>query len=99
MEELGGKQRRYLRGQGNTIKPTVHLGKEGISKALLHALTEAFSNQELIKVRIEKGCSLERKDAAAQLAKAADVHLVQVLGSTLLLYRADPDEPKIKLSE
>ncbi len=99
MDELSGKQRRYLRGQGNTIKPTVHLGKEGISEALLHSLTEAFSNRELIKVRVEKGCSLERKDAGAQLAKVADVHLVQVLGSTLLLYRPDPEEPQIKLPE
>lgn len=99
MEELRGKQRRFLRGQGNVIKPTVYLGKEGISDALLKSLKQAFHNQELVKVRIEKASDLERKEAGQQLAAAATAHLVQVLGNTLLLYRPDPDEPRIKLPD
>ncbi len=97
MEELSGKQRRYLRGQGNSIKPTVYLGKDGISDALLNSLGEAFNNRELVKVRIEKSCELERKEAGRQLAQAAAAHMVQVLGNTLLLYRPDLDKPEIKL--
>ena len=97
MEELSGKQRRYLRGQGNSIKPTVYLGKDGISDALLNSLGEAFNNRELVKVRIEKSCELERKEAGRQLAQAAAAHMVQVLGNTLLLYRPDPDKPEVKL--
>ena len=97
MEELSGKQRRYLRGQGNPIKPTVYLGKDGISDALLNSLKEAFNNRELVKVRIEKSCELKRKEAGRLLAQAAAAHMVQVLGHTLLLYRPDPDNPEIKL--
>jgi RNA-binding protein len=99
MDDLSGKQRRYLRGQGNTIKPTVYMGKDGISDALLLSLGEAFNNRELIKVRLEKSCDLERKAAGQQLAQAASAHLVQVLGHTLLLYRPDPEEPVIKLPQ
>ena len=94
MEELSGKQRRYLRGQGNSIKTTVHLGKDGISDALLNSLRESFNNRELVKVRIEKSCELERKEAGHQLAKAVAAHIVQILGNTLLLYRPDPENPK-----
>ena len=97
MEELSGKQRRYLRRQGNSIKPTVYLGKDGISDALLNSLGDAFNNRELVKVRIEKSCELERKKAGDQLAQAATAHMVQVLGNTLLLYRPDPDKPEIKI--
>ena len=97
MEELSGKQRRYLRGQGNSIKPTVYLGKDGISDSLLNSLGEAFNNRELVKVRIEKSCELERKEAGHQLAQASAAHMIQVLGNTLLLYRPDPDKPEIKL--
>ena len=97
MEELSGKQRRYLRGQGNSIKPTVYIGKDGISDALLNSLGEAFNNRELVKVRIEKSCELERKEAGRRLAQAAAAHIVQVLGNTLLLYRPDLDKPEIKL--
>ena len=97
MEELSGKQRRYLRGQGNSIKPTVYLGKDGISDALLNSLGEAFNNRELVKVRVEKSCELERKEVGHQLAQAAAAHMVQVLGNTLLLYQPNPDKPEIKL--
>ena len=98
MEELSGKQRRYLRGQGNSIRPTVYLGKDGISDSLLNSLGEAFNNRELVKVRIEKSCELERKEAGHQLAQAAAAHMVQVLGNTLLLYRPDPNKPEKKLT-
>ena len=50
-----------------------------------------------MKVRIEKSCELERKEAGHQLAQAAAAHMLQVLGNTLLLYRPDPDKPEIKL--
>ena len=50
-----------------------------------------------MKVRIEKSCELERKEAGRLLAQAAAAHMVQVLGHTLLLYRPDSDNPEIKL--
>ena len=42
-------------------------GKDGISDALLNSLGEAFNNRELVKVRIEKSCELERKEASTSL--------------------------------
>ena len=50
--ELRGKSRRYLRGLGNQLRPTVYLGKEGISPALLQSLDEAHAHNELVKVRV-----------------------------------------------
>ena len=86
-----------MRGQGHALKPAVYLGKEGITSALLHSLNQAFNTRELVKVRIERSCELERKEAGVRLATKAGAHLVQVLGNTLLLYRPDPEEPRIQL--
>jgi RNA-binding protein len=94
---LRGKDRRYLRGLGNQLRPTVHLGKEGVSSALIRSLDEAHANNELVKVRLERSSPLERREAGDRLAAATESHLVQILGNTLLLYRPDPDEPKIVL--
>jgi len=95
--ELRGKSRRYLRGLGNQLRPTVYLGKEGISPALLQSLDEAHAHNELVKVRVERSCPLDRKEAGDRLA--AESHLIQILGNTLLLYRPDPDEPQIVLPD
>ncbi len=96
-EGVKGKQRRFLRGLGAGLRPTVFVGKEGMSDALVKSLEEAYANSELIKVRLERGCPLSRKEAAPELASRTDSHLIQVLGRTVLLYRPDPEEPKIQL--
>ena len=88
MTQLRGKARRYLRSLGNQLRPTAFLGKEGISAALLRSIDEAHAHRELIKIKIERG---------DHLAAATESHLVQVLGNTVLLYRPDPDDPKIAL--
>ena len=97
MEELRGKQRRYLRGLGHGLQPTVFIGKEGVSPAAIRATREAHHQHELIKIRLERGCSVPRKEAAQQLAAATESHLIQVLGRTVLLFRPDPEGPQIRL--
>ena len=95
--ELTGKQRRYLRGLGVQLKPTVFVGTSGITEPVLASVSDAHSNAELIKVKIERACPLDRKTAGRQLAELTASHLVQILGRTVLLYRADPDEPVLQL--
>ena len=97
--ELRGKDRRYLRGLGNALRPTVYLGKEGLSAAVIRSLNEAYATRELVKVRCERNSPLDRCEAGEQLAAATESHLVQVLGNTLLLYRPGPDDPQIALPE
>ena len=99
MTELRGKARRYLRGIGNQLRPTVYLGKESISPALLQSLDQAHAHNELVKVRVERSCPLDRKEAGDLLAAATESHLIQILGNTVLLYRPDPDEPQIILPD
>ena len=98
MDELTGKQRRYLRSLGNQLKAKVFVGREGISAAVLLSIEEAYANRELLKLKLERSCPLDRKEAGQKLADATKSHLVQVMGQTVLLYRADPEEPQIDLS-
>ena len=99
MENLTGKQRRYLRGLGNQLKATVYVGREGISEGILQSIEEAYNTGELIKVRVERNCPVPRKEAGPRLAEETGSHLVQVLGQTVLLYRPDEEEPKIQLPD
>ena len=94
---LTGKQRRFLRAQGHVLDPVVLVGKDGITAALVGALDEALGTHELVKVKLGGNVPEARHDAAGELAARSTSQLVQVLGNTLLLYRADPDRPKIRL--
>ena len=44
MAELTGKQRRYLRGLGVSVKPTVFVGTAGITDPLLASVRDAHAN-------------------------------------------------------
>jgi RNA-binding protein len=82
---------------GHALTPVVQLGKGGLSGALLEAVDQALTDHELIKVKLLDTFELDRHDAAAQLAEKTKSEVAQVLGKTILLYRADPEDPRIEL--
>ncbi len=94
---LTGKQRRALRALGHALAPVVQLGKGGLSDELVAAVDQALADHELIKVKLLESFDLDRHDAAAQLAARTGSQVAQVLGRTVLLYRPDPDEPRLDI--
>jgi RNA-binding protein len=94
---LTGKQRRYLRGLGHDLRPIVQIGKDGIDDGLVAAIERALVDHELVKLKLGEAANLDRHDAADALARRTHSEVAQVLGNTVLLYRAHPDEPAITL--
>lgn len=94
---LSGKQRRHLRALGHALAPVAQVGKGGVSKAVIAAVDRALADHELVKIKLLESLDVERDEAAATLAAGTQSEVAQVLGRTVLLYRPDPDEPRIKL--
>ena len=93
---LNGKQKRFLRGIGHGLSPVVMVGKGEVSDALLRETADALAAHELIKVKILESCPLDRSDVAQILAVGCEAEVAQILGRTILLYRA-ATEPKLEL--
>jgi RNA-binding protein len=94
---LTGKQRRHLRGLGHELKPIVQIGKDGIDAGLLAAVEQALVDHELVKLKVGEAAKLDRHDAAEAIARKTHSEVAQVLGNTVLLYRAHPEDPVIVL--
>ena len=94
---LTGKQRRHLRALGHKLTPVVQVGKDGIDEGLVKAIDQALTDHELIKVKVGETAGVDRHEAAEALAGKTRSEVAQVLGNTVLLYRAHPDEPAIEL--
>jgi RNA-binding protein len=90
---LTGKQARYLRGLGHALRPVVMLGRQDITDSIRTALDESLTAHELVKVKLQEGCLLDRHEAAEQLAAATGAAVAQILGKTILLYR--PSDKKL----
>lgn len=83
-------QRNYLRKLANPLKPTVMLGKQGLTEQLVLKIGRELDAHELIKLRL-----LEYKDQKQQLAQTivdeTGAALVGIVGNVITLYRPSPD--------
>ena len=97
MRELTGKQRRHLRALGQRLAATVQVGHDGVTETLVAQVAAQLDAAELVKVRVGDNAPEDRHDTAEALARRTHAHLAQVLGRTILLYRARKDAPEIVL--
>ncbi len=88
---MTGKERAELRSECNRLKPTVHIGQEGISGNLLSALDDALRTRELVKIQLNQNADVKPKAAANDLAKRVKAEVIQVIGRTATLYRLNPE--------
>lgn len=95
MPPLEGFQRRYLRGLANPRKALVHIGEGGISPGVIGALERALADHELVKVRLRE--PEDKKATARELAKRTHAELCGLVGHTVILYRPNPEQPRIDL--
>jgi RNA-binding protein len=97
MRGVTGKQRRYLRGLGQRLTATLHVGHEGVSEAVVRQADAELEAHELVKVRMGDNTPEDRHATAEALARRTGADLAQVLGRTALLYRRRAKEPTIVL--
>lgn len=94
---LSGKQRSYLKKMAHELDPTVYIGKSGLTENIKKEMLTGFEARELVKVKIQEGCTLEPKEVANQLADELDAEFVQAIGRKFVLYRESKDNKKIEL--
>ncbi len=91
--KLNGKQKRYLRAMANTLKAVCHVGKEGISDALIDSIDQALEAFELVKVHCLKTIPTDMDELTFDIAMHTHSEVVQRIGKTIVLYR--PSKEKI----
>lgn len=97
MAELTSKQRAHLKSLAHPLKAMVQVGKEGVTADLRASVMDAFQTRELLKVKVLEAAPVDARTAGHTLAEADGVHLVQVIGRTVVLYRRHPEKPDIRL--
>ena len=83
---MTGKQRSKLRAIGHSLKPSITLGKQGLSKYVKNEIKEQLRVHELIKLKVLDTCPFSKKECAENLSKQKFVEIVQIIGKTILVY-------------
>jgi RNA-binding protein len=95
--KLTEKQKRHLRGLGHALSPCVHVGNAGVTPAVIAELGHALDHHELLKVRIRAADREARDEALAAIIAATGSQLLSRVGHVALIYKPNPESPRITL--
>ena len=89
MSEITTRMKRHVRHKLKDEKPTIWIGKDGLTPQLSSEIEKQLNKNKMLKVRILTS-SLQKETAKAIAAKAAEdagAALVEVRGHVFIIYR------------
>ncbi len=95
--KLKESQKKFLRGLGHHLKPTLTISYAGLTESVLREFDATISHHELIKVRVRAGDRETRDAIIRDLGQQGDAHLVARIGNVALIYRKNEEKSKIPL--
>jgi RNA-binding protein len=93
---LPGPHLRRLKALGQILKPVVHVGKGGLTDAVVATVDQALTDHELIKVKFD-ALKEQKKELAPELATRTSSHVVQRVGHVVVLFRRNADSARHKI--
>ena len=96
---LTSKQRAYLRSLANNIDTILMVGKGGMSEQITKQASDALKAREVIKGKVLETADIGPRETAEYIALAVKAEVVQVIGSKFVLFRRNPEAPRIELPE
>ena len=94
---ISSKQRAQLRGLAMAEDTIVQVGKGGITENLIASVNAALKARELVKGRVLENSMLTAREACDALCEACKADGVQVIGTKFVLFKRNPNDPKIEL--
>ncbi|QIB70604.1 ribosome assembly RNA-binding protein YhbY [Aminipila butyrica] len=94
---ITSKQRSYLKSLAHSLEPSVYLGKGGLTENIIKEVEVNLEARELVKVKLQEGCTLEPKEVANQVAEQVGAEFVQAIGKKFTLYRESKENKQIEL--
>lgn len=88
---LTNAQIRACKARAQRLKPTLKVGKDGLSPQFLAAVDAALNHHDLIKVKFDDHKD-QKKELSPQLAEKSGSHLVTRIGNVVVLFRPKPLE-------
>ncbi|MBM3290194.1 MAG: YhbY family RNA-binding protein [Candidatus Hydrogenedentes bacterium] len=93
---LSSSQRDHLKRLAHALKPTVYIGKQGVTPTVVRTTDEVLTAHELVKAKF-----VDRKDEKRalieELARETACEVVGILGHVATLYRPHPDPEKRRI--
>lgn len=83
---LTKEQLRSLKARAQNIKPTIQIGREGLTEGQLDRISHELAHHELIKVKFNDYKD-QKTELSHEIAAKTGATEIDLIGNTLVLYR------------
>ncbi len=90
-------QKQYLKGLANTLKPTIIIGKNGLTDNVIVSIMESLIAHELVKISVLNTSLASAEELAIDIASITKSEIISQLGKKIVLYKKNVKDPKILL--
>ncbi|MCR5066654.1 MAG: ribosome assembly RNA-binding protein YhbY [Erysipelotrichaceae bacterium] len=94
---LKKKQKQYLKGLANPLKPVIIIGAGGLSETVIRSIDEYLEAHELLKINVLKSCEQEIGEIVLDVLACTRAELISQLGRKIVIYRRSSAQPVIEL--
>ena len=95
---LTSKQRAYLNGLAQTMKPIVQIGKNGLNDHIKTSVRHALDARELIKINLLQNTDEDVREVAEILEEEIGAEIVRTIGRVIILFKQSSKKENRKLS-
>ena len=82
------RTKKELVKKGSEIKPTVHVGKEGLTDGIVEEIRTQIKRNKVVKIRVLPAADLDKDELAEELAQRTGARCVETRGFTILMCEA-----------
>lgn len=94
---ITGRQRSYLKSLANTLRPSLQIGKNGLTEPVFLQLEEQLEHAELVKITVLNNSPVEAEEIVEEILDKTGAEFVSQLGKKLVIYRPSEENPTIEL--
>ncbi|MBQ7308100.1 MAG: YhbY family RNA-binding protein, partial [Clostridia bacterium] len=81
-----------LKSMASLMPISEHIGKDGLSKAVIEQIDKNLTANELCKVKVLPNSMLDTKEVLQSLALSLKAEPIQDIGRNVILYRFSPNK-------
>ena len=94
---LTGDQLRKLKAKAQNMKPSIQIGKDGLTQGQLERIKHELAHHELIKAKFND-YKAQKTELSQEIAARTGATQVDLIGNTLVLYKQSPYPKKRKIT-
>ena len=83
---LTNSERQELKAKAHHLKPTIQIGKNGLTPEQIQTIKIHLDQHELIKIRFNDYKS-QKEELSKKITEETDSEQIHLIGNTLILYK------------